>query len=84
MEQRLFKSPSLFFDRNRKSLFFDPSPANGRAAERSGGQKRPDKAGTGATRSPAQPDEHGEAPPFDRSEHGGSLKRPKLSIRPYF
>jgi hypothetical protein len=47
-----------------KSLFSVPSPAISRAAEQSGGQKRPVKAGTGATRSPAQPDEHGEAPPL--------------------
>ena len=39
-----------------------------RAAEVKGGE-----AGTGATRNPAKRGEHGEDPPFERSEHGCTL-----------
>jgi hypothetical protein len=50
-----------------KGLFFVPSPGIQSAAARSGGQKPRFAGGLELRASGA---EHGEAPPFDRSEHG--------------
>ena len=53
---------------------FRPSPDDTDAAVRSGGQKSAVGGGL-EPRARCEASEHGEAPPFDRSEDGGRLSR---------